>query len=78
VVINYYSKVVNMNLRKQVAINKLAFSIPEYCEATSMGRTQVYKAIKDGKLIARKMGKRTLITYEDGLNFLNSLPAIRE
>jgi len=65
-----------MNLRKQIVINKLSYSIPEYCEATSMGRTQVYKAIKDGNLIARKMGKRTLITYEDGLNFLNSLPVI--
>jgi excisionase family DNA binding protein len=67
-----------MNKRTSINIQKIAYSIPEYCEATSMGRTQIYKAIKEGKLIARKMGKRTLITYDDGLNFLNSLPVIED
>jgi hypothetical protein len=36
----------------------------------------VYQAIRDGKLIARKYGKRTIITEEDGDAFLTSLPRL--
>lgn len=41
--------------------SKLAYSIKEACEATSMGRTRIYALIKDGRLEVRKIGTRTLV-----------------
>lgn len=41
--------------------NKLAYSIPEACAATSIGRSKLYELISEGRLEVRKIGKRTLI-----------------
>ena len=57
---------------------KLAYSIPQFCEAASIGRTQTYSFIKSGELIARKMGKRTVIAFEDAKRFINGLPIIAD
>jgi excisionase family DNA binding protein len=40
---------------------KLAFSVAEACVATILGRTTIFEKIKDGTLIARKIGGRTVI-----------------
>lgn len=42
----------------------LAYSIADACQLSSLGKTYVYKLIKEGKLTARKVGNRTLITAE--------------
>lgn len=39
----------------------LAYSIADACRVSSIGRTRLYSLIKEGKLDARKVGKRTLI-----------------
>lgn len=52
---------------------QLSFSIEETCAATGLGRTKIYEAIGSGKLIAKKLGKRTLILKTDLENFLVSL-----
>ena len=40
---------------------KLAYSIPEAAAAVSIGRSKVYTLIAEGRLEARKIGKRTVI-----------------
>lgn len=40
---------------------KLAYSIPEACEATSLGRTSIYAHISAGRLRAVRVGGRTVI-----------------
>ena len=55
---------------------KLSFSIPEFSQASSLGRSKIYAEIKAGKLIAHKMGKRTIILLEDGKAYLSSLPVL--
>lgn len=40
---------------------KLAYSINEACEATSLGRTNLYAIIAAGKLKANRIGGRTVI-----------------
>lgn len=40
---------------------KLAYSIKEACEVTSLGRTTIYAHIKAGRLQCVKVGGRTLI-----------------
>src|SRR5258708_24848301 len=53
---------------------RLAFSINEVCASTNLGRDAVYRAISTGQLVARKLGKRTVVTSRDLEHFLQSLP----
>ncbi|MEP0390752.1 MAG: helix-turn-helix domain-containing protein [Erythrobacter sp.] len=39
----------------------LAYSVADACRVSSIGRTRLYSLIKEGRLEARKIGKRTLI-----------------
>jgi excisionase family DNA binding protein len=43
---------------------KLAYSIREACQVTSLGRTTVYAHIAAGRLVARRIGGRTVIPAE--------------
>jgi excisionase family DNA binding protein len=52
----------------------IAFTIPEACDASGLGRTSIYALISSGRLRARKHGKRTLILRKDLLAFLEGLP----
>ncbi len=55
----------------------LAVTIPEAVKATGLSRSALYEALKRGDLIARKAGRRTLISFADLEAFLASLPAYR-
>ncbi len=65
-----------MNTLSSSSFTKLAFSIPEFSQTSSLGRTKIYDEIRSGRLIAKKMGKRTIITLEDGLAYLANLPSM--
>ncbi len=39
----------------------LAYSVKEACRVSTLGRTRLYQLIGEGRLEARKIGKRTLI-----------------
>ncbi|MFC4254411.1 helix-turn-helix domain-containing protein [Altererythrobacter xixiisoli] len=39
----------------------LAYSVNEACQVSSLGRTRLYQLIAEGRLEARKIGKRTII-----------------
>lgn len=54
---------------------RLMMNIKEVCEATGLGRTKVYEAIKAGALPAKKWGKRTLILKSDLEVFISGLGA---
>lgn len=53
---------------------KAAYSIAEFCALTGIGRTKAYEEISAGRLQAKKVGSRTLITAESGKSWLDSLP----
>ena len=55
-------------------MNKLAYTINEACEVSGIGRTSIYKLIKQKKLTPRKRGSRTLILAEELRTCLESLP----
>jgi excisionase family DNA binding protein len=55
---------------------KAAYSVNEVCALTGLGRDTVYANIRLGKLVARKVGRRTIITADDVRDFLESLPRI--
>jgi len=39
----------------------LAYSVADACKVSSIGKTRLYALIAEGRLDARKIGKRTLI-----------------
>lgn len=45
----------------QASLEPLAYSIKEACRVSSLGRTRLYQLIGEGRLDARRIGKRTLI-----------------
>ena len=42
-------------------MDRLAYSINETARILSLGRTSIYAMIADGRLVAFKLGRRTLI-----------------
>ncbi len=56
---------------------KLAFTLKEASAAIGVGRTTLYAAIADGRLLALKMGNRTLIPAESLRAWIASLPRAR-
>jgi hypothetical protein len=64
-------------LQRRIPLSEhLGFTVEEAVEASSLGQTSIYKAIRDKKLKARKYGTRTIITRTDLTVFLDSLPEV--
>jgi excisionase family DNA binding protein len=53
---------------------RAAYSISETLALTGLGRDKLYKLINEGKLPARKAGRRTLVLASDLQRFLEELP----
>jgi hypothetical protein len=56
---------------------RLAHSIEDVVDLSGLGRTMIFAAIKQRRLIARKCGRRTLILDEDLLKWLQTLPVVK-
>jgi excisionase family DNA binding protein len=61
---------------RQRRARQRAMSIAEFCEQYGPGRTKTYEELKSGRLRARKIGKRTIITEDDAEDWLLRLPVI--
>jgi excisionase family DNA binding protein len=55
---------------------RLAYPINDFAEALGIGRSKVYEEIRDGRLQAKKLGSRTLITAQAASEYLSQLPDI--
>ena len=53
----------------------IALTIPDAVKASGASRTAIYEALRQGKLIALKHGKRTLIPADALKAWLSSMPA---
>jgi len=51
-------------------------TLVDACEYAHVGKTTAYSLIRDGKIVARKLGKKTLIERRSLDRFLNSLPRV--
>jgi hypothetical protein len=57
-------------------MSRTAHTIDQLIDEGTLNRTAIFKAISDGKLLARKLGRRTIILDEDYRAFLRSLPLV--
>ncbi len=57
--------------------SKFGFNVAEAASKVGVGRDHIYGAIRDGRLEARKLGRRTVITYEALERFINELPLLQ-
>ena len=55
-------------------MQKAAYTVKDLCHETGIGRTKIYQLIKEDKMRARKLGKRTVFLAKDVEAFLNNLP----
>jgi excisionase family DNA binding protein len=63
-----------LSKRHTPPMEKLALTIQEAAQLSSLGQTSIYKAIRDGHLKCHKYGSRSIITRVDLMSFLDSLP----
>jgi hypothetical protein len=52
----------------------IAYPIEDVPEITGVPRTKVFQAVRERKLSARKVGRSTIITHDDLITWINSLP----
>jgi excisionase family DNA binding protein len=57
-------------------MSKTAFSIEEFCNSYSVGKTTVYEEISSGRLHAVKVGRRTQIPENSAAEWLKSQPSV--
>lgn len=53
-----------------------AYSIEETAKLIGLGRTALYAEVKSGRLVARKIGRRTVILEGDLAAYLAGLPTV--
>ena len=56
---------------------RLAYPIDDLADAIGIGRTKIYAEINAGRLRAKKLGSRTLVTTAAALAYLDTLPDVR-
>ena len=54
-----------------------AFDIASFCQRFRTNRTALYRELDAGRLVAKKVGRRTIITKADALHWLENLPKQR-
>jgi hypothetical protein len=55
-----------------------ADGVDDFARKNSISRSQIYEEIAAGRLIARKVGSRTIITREDGASWRRALPVFAD
>jgi len=57
-------------------VSPKAYTIDLFKTAYSTGRTKIYEEIKSGRLIAHKVGNKTIILEPDAERWARSLPKL--
>jgi excisionase family DNA binding protein len=56
--------------------NRMLLDVPEAAEASNVGPAKIREEIAAGRLAARRLGKRVLITVEDLRMWIDNLPRV--
>jgi excisionase family DNA binding protein len=66
-------------MRKEIVMKsdpRIAYSVNEAAKAAGISLTKLREEIRSGRLVARKLGKRTLVNSQDLLTWSENLPRI--
>ena len=66
-----------MNIKFDPTHGKYCLTVAQSVEFSGIGRTTFYELIKQGHIVPRKVGKRTLVIRDELIEFLNNLPKSR-
>jgi len=55
-------------------MEKVCYSVDEACRVLSIGRSQLYKEVRAGRLKARQSGRRKVFTRVELERWANNLP----
>lgn len=55
-------------------MRKQAYTVNETIKEIGIGRSKLYAEIKAGKIVPRKIGKKTIFLAKDIEGYLNALP----
>ncbi|MCV0369526.1 hypothetical protein [Filomicrobium sp.] len=55
-------------------MGKNLFSVTEFCNRNGLNKSQFYREIARGRLIARKVGVQPYVSAEDERSWLDALP----
>jgi excisionase family DNA binding protein len=58
------------------SLRRLGYSIEHLAKEVDVGRSTIYNEIAAGRLIARKVGRRTVVRRSDAIRWLRSLPQL--
>jgi hypothetical protein len=61
----------------QSVLLQKSYSLSEFARQNDIGLTTVRGEIRSGRLIARKIGRRTIITAQDANNWRDRLPKVQ-
>lgn len=53
-----------------------AMSVAQFCRWASIGKTKFYEELNSQRLMARKLGAKTIILRDDAEKWLRSLPTL--
>ena len=65
-----------LQLKQSALPQKRGFSIDSFCRTYGICRSLVYVEIREGRLRARKAGRRTVIALEDAEDWFAKLPRV--
>ena len=58
------------------SVGKVAYSVEELSLATSLSKAYIRNQIREGKLVAKKVGKRVLVMRADADAYFNSMASM--
>lgn len=61
----------------KIANPKIAYSVAQAVEATGLGRRAFYEEIRSGRLVAKKVGRRTIVSAKAIEAWLERMPDLQ-
>jgi hypothetical protein len=55
-------------------MDRIAYSLPEAARIAGVSRTRIFDAVRRRELTVRKAGRSSIVTHDDLLAWINSLP----
>lgn len=72
------SEITQSSQRNIRSVEQISYTPDQSARITGRSRTRIFKAIREGELIARKDGRATLIEAEELHRWIRSFPAVGE